>query len=218
LAQNFTQFMFAAGQFDNVRNIVISGINEIFHFHACDAIFREHGMFLFNSKFLEGMSGKVTRERRRALFGPENRAFHPLNHHPDRLEEDKVQFVAVLENLMTTWSLRLKPWARAWFAWCMPTPELQERKIVSEEEELIAHFDGASGITESYLRAVESHRAWHRADMERLDSEKGFNYFDINDEIGSDLDNEWLFVDRVHMTDRGYEVVAEKLGSRLASD
>ena len=216
LAQNFIQFMFFCGRYANIRNVVIAGFNEIFHFYACDAIFRRYGMFLFNTRFLEAMNGALTEQRRHALFGAEQRPFLPLTHRPENEQRERALLNSTIEETLGTLARHSSAIGARLVVMTQPTALLQQRKTAPEEDELFAHYDAASGIAAQYHRAVRSHAEWHRADMTALAETLGFDYVEINDLIGSSQDGAWLFVDRVHMTDLGYATIADILAERLA--
>jgi len=215
LAQNLVSFMFLAGRFTDVRNIVIAGLNEIYLLQACDVISRRFGLFQFSGRFLEAMNGGMDDRRRAALVGAKPRPFAPLSHDAGGEEEERALLNDTLESALSTWSRHAGALNARLICMTQPAPVLQQRRLAPQEEELLAHFDAASGIKEDYDRAIACHTAWHRADMESLSERQGFDYLDINDLIGPDHDGSWLYADRVHMTDDGYALVAEILKDRL---
>jgi hypothetical protein len=211
LPQHFIQFMFFFSRFRRIRNVVLAGFNEIYNFHACDAVFRPYGTFLFNDAFLKATNAPFTAAKKATIYGPQDRAFVPLTRRDENAEQERAALNDSIRNVLTTWQRLVESMGARLIVMVQPTPGLQMRDLSPEEVELLAHYDAAWHIVPDVAAAVADHKTWHRRDMEAMAKEIGFTYVDINDRFGAALAGKWLFVDRAHMTDLGYRSVAERL-------
>ena len=215
LAQNLIAFMFLCGHFTNVRNVVIAVLNEIYLLQASDAIYRRFGAFQCNERFLNDMNGGLNQERSGALLGDSPSPFATLTHREANEDAERALLNECPEGVFSTWTRHAAVSGARLVAVTQPTPDLQQRKLAEAERELFDHIDAASGIMEAYNRAVRCHSVWHRQDMEDLSGRIEFDYLEVNDRIGNDYDQAWLYVDRVHMTDMGYALAAEIVAETL---
>tara|TARA_B100000676_G_scaffold167336_1_gene164389 strand:- start:1537 stop:2454 length:918 start_codon:yes stop_codon:yes gene_type:complete len=215
LAQNLIAFMFLCGHFTTVRNVVIAVLNEIYLLQACDAIYRRFGLFQFNERFLNDMNGGLNQERRGTPLGDSPRPFARLTHREADEDAERALLNESLQGVFSTWTCQAAVSGARLVAVTQSTPDLQQRKLAEGERELFDRFDAASGIMEADSRVVRCHSAWHRQDMEDLSGRIRFDYLEINDRIGNDYDQAWLYVDRVHMSDMGYALAAEIVAETL---
>lgn len=209
LAQNFIQFMFFAGRYGAIRNIVLAGFVELFHFHTCPTLFRQFGTFSNSQQFMVALNGEMKGKAARALYGAEKRAFATLSHVPERQEAERALLRESIRNVMTTWCRFADAIGARLTVVMQPTPELQERARSPEEAELLGNYDAISGMREVMDRCLRDHRDWHGADMAELAGELGFTWLDLNAVLNRRFDGEWLHVDPVHMVDQGYRRAAE---------
>jgi hypothetical protein len=207
--------MFFASRFPKVRNVVLAGFNEIYHYHASDSVMRQYGMFLFNEPFLKATNAPFNAAKRKTLYGQAEHAFLPLTHLPENAVRERAAFNESIRNVLGTWQKFLSLSGARLIVMTQPTPALQKRSLSPEEVELLAHYDAASKIADEIKLAIADHTAWHRQEMEAMAREIGFDFFEINDRIGPAVSGKWLHIDRVHMTDLGYRAVAERLLARM---
>jgi hypothetical protein len=203
--------MFFAGRYGVIRNIVLAGFVELFHFHTSATLFRQFGTFSNSQQFMAGLNGKLTDKVARALYGTEKRAFAILSHTPERQEAERALLQESIRNVMATWCRFAEAIGARLTVVMQPTPELQVRERSPEEAELLANYDTVSGMREVMDRCFRDHRDWHGAEMAALADELGFTWLDINARLDRRFDGEWLHVDPVHMVDQGYLRAAEQI-------
>jgi hypothetical protein len=85
-----------------------------------------------------------------------------------------------------------------------------EKQLSSEEKEIFSILDSMSMDWQVLSQQIKSVRDDYFFDVERICDELLIDYCNVN--LAPDfLTDEWLFVDRVHLTDRGCEVAAKIL-------
>ena len=93
-----------------------------------------------------------------------------------------------------------------------------DKEHSQEERELFAELDQRSSNTWRTIseRFSPDQLGWYSSELASICAAEGIAFHDSNEEYGNGKHNgEWLFVDRAHMTDRGNEVAAEFIASRL---
>ena len=84
------------------------------------------------------------------------------------------------------------------------------KSLTSQETELFKLLDQEAESFSRILIELAEHKAQYSRDVEAICTRAGLKFLDLN--IASELQQpEWLFVDRVHLTDAGYSVVAKLL-------
>ena len=84
------------------------------------------------------------------------------------------------------------------------------KSLTSQEVELFELLDQEAESFSRILTEMADHKAQYARDVEAICTTAGLKFLDLN--IASELQQpEWLFVDRVHLTDAGYSVVAKLL-------
>jgi lysophospholipase L1-like esterase len=89
------------------------------------------------------------------------------------------------------------------------------KSLASQETELFALLDQEADGFLLVLRELAEYRAQYDKDLHAICSKVGVKYLNLND--APELQQpDWLFVDRVHMTDNGCDAVARLLVRDLA--
>ena len=84
------------------------------------------------------------------------------------------------------------------------------KSLTSQETELFKLLDQEAESFSRILIELAEHKAQYSRDVEAICTSAGLKFLDLN--IASELQQpEWLFVDRVHLTDAGYSAVAKLL-------
>jgi hypothetical protein len=84
------------------------------------------------------------------------------------------------------------------------------KSLTPQEVELFELLDQEAESFSRILVELAEHKAQYARDVEAICTNAGLKFLDLN--IASELQQpEWLFVDRVHLTDAGYSVVAKLL-------
>ncbi len=97
------------------------------------------------------------------------------------------------------------------------SPLWSTRKPSREEQHLFSILDKKPlPDVLAGTRAVETYR-WLKENLERICLSNNVPFYDTNEFVESVPSSEWVWVDRVHMTDRGHELVADWLSRTVIS-
>jgi len=119
-------------------------------------------------------------------------------------ERDCEYLQMVAKNSGTTSSFVLQPFA----PWLNKT-------LATQEKQLFALLDQEADGFLLVLRELAEYRDQYDKDLRAICSKVGMKYLNLND--APELQQpDWLFVDRVHLTDNGYDAVARLLVRDLA--
>jgi hypothetical protein len=119
-------------------------------------------------------------------------------------ERDCEYLQMIAKNSGTTSSFVLQPFA----PWLNKT-------LATQEKQLFALLDQEADGFLLVLREIAEYRDQYDKDLRAICSKVGMKYLNLND--APELQQpDWLFVDRVHLTDNGYDAVARLLVRDLA--
>lgn len=92
-----------------------------------------------------------------------------------------------------------------------PLATWMDKPLSSEEEQLFRVLDSSTiKAYQIWAKQMAAVKDSYFADIEQICRELSVNYCNMN--IASELlSDDWLFVDRIHLTDRGYELAANVL-------
>ncbi|VAW82577.1 hypothetical protein MNBD_GAMMA12-1645 [hydrothermal vent metagenome] len=85
-----------------------------------------------------------------------------------------------------------------------------KKDLSTEEQKLFDVLDSASGMWETLSGYINSMKLEYFRDIQKLCSGVDIQFINLN-EYSEFTSNEWLFVDRVHLTDAGNKIVANIL-------
>jgi hypothetical protein len=85
-----------------------------------------------------------------------------------------------------------------------------DKQLTPEEMELFGILDSESGVWKVLANKILDVKARYFADVAQICDSLSVPHFNLN--MSTEFNaSEWLFVDRVHLTDRGCELSAEIL-------
>ena len=84
------------------------------------------------------------------------------------------------------------------------------KTLTAQEIQLFALLDKEGGGFSPVLKELIEHKKKYSQDLQTICSKVGMKYLDLN-EATEFQQPEWLFVDRAHLTDAGYDTVAKIL-------
>lgn len=85
-----------------------------------------------------------------------------------------------------------------------------DKVLAPEEVKLFSILDSMSGDWRILADFLRVHRQQYARDVESICSGLEVNFIDLNEDPAF-RQSEWLFVDRIHLTDRGYQLVADRI-------
>lgn len=216
LSQNLVQFLFIRRLFDRIDTIVLySGLNDLDIFMISELTTLPYGPFYgwreffsrTNTEFYDSARGEYA-------FPTELGQMLARLHQP---EGGRDIFLDLLDNCFAGWSMVAQHHgARVVFclqpvhAWHQRAPSLEEKELMTER------FSQYPKSEKLFEEETHAYRSWYRAALERLTSQHGMAFIDLNEAFDvPELDGSFLFVDPWHLTDRGSEVVARAIAQGI---
>jgi len=94
-----------------------------------------------------------------------------------------------------------------------PFQEWFNKKNSLQETILFNILDNMPNSTWKVVRKslTKENYLWFSEEMERICRELRIPFYDVNKDLDNKYHEEWLWVDRCHMTDKGYELVAKTI-------
>jgi hypothetical protein len=179
----------------------------------------DHGAFFFSVKYfdlLEELNGKDAAKPRWAGRRPASRSAEEL-YVPDLPGQIAAGTDLTLRHLDTWRALASAAGARLTFVlqplaqWVRAEPAPQERLLFAELDHL-ANFDRAYGEI-ARMDVGRRYAEELRAGCDKL----GVQFLDMNPVLGEAIrENDWVFVDRIHFTDEGHDIVSSLLATELS--
>ena len=235
--QEIILFQSLANYLTKIDKIVIfSGLNDILltnHISIYDPIL---GPFFFSNAFLEGMTNATLNWKRSLAkfflnpFTKDNIHWNLIkkkelydyfikkkSYKSDKLTDREENLKNLMKRNLICWSNIQKAMGVKVIYVLQPKPNWCNKDLSEEESKMFKELDSLSYKTVQTLRLLDfakfnSYRTYLTEICDNLDIE----FIDSNDYISSkNFHKEWLFVDRVHMTDLGYKYISEMILSRL---
>lgn len=219
------------------RVVIMSGLNDLYLYYAPKLWDEVHGIFFFSETFhsrlnappppprlLPALLNRPIGKLRRLLNLPADGTG------PDQatLERDLAAAVAarrphrgeilrLLRQCLLTWAALADRMAfeltyvmQPMQPWCM-------RPMPPEEVDLLEYQDSLANRWYTLTRLVldSEHHQWFGDSVTAICRELGIRFIDLNADFSSVTVPQWLFADRVHLTDRGQEMAADFIVSHL---
>lgn len=199
--------------------VLMSGVNDIYLQYAANRFDDQLGAFLYSDQFFQGLESarqSSPLRRLRGLFSAEgaredSRAFEEL---VAEREGRRDRTLAVLRRNLSHWgALAAARSARVTFAlqptlpWMGKKPNAEERLLFSSREAQ----DSRHEQLVTHTLSAENHE-WFVEAVEPMCADLGLGFLDLNQALRHRVgDDEWIFVDRAHLNDRGYAACAASL-------
>ena len=228
----FQSLMEKIGKIEKI--VIFSGINDIFMQNYIKGFDEILGPFFFNDSYDEAMNSYALdwkRESLRILLSP----FLPKKINWSNIskgELKKLIFASKNQNIskkisninslnqrnLKFWSLIQKSMKikitfvlQPLFSWC-------EKEFSGEEKIIFNELDNASVKTFSVLKQLDKKKNYknYSSNLKNICNKFNIKFIDSNELIKKNkLDKEWLFVDRIHLTDLGYKLISEFLCKKI---
>lgn len=199
--------------------VLFSGFNALGLARLPKYLQGDHGAFFNCIEYFEKIAELRKGYRKKsALFGARgSKELSPEDSRVPDLEEQISDAVDLTIRHLSTWKIlaegigaRLTYVLQPLATWVREEPAPQE-KLLFEELDQIANFGEAYGD----IAKMEVGRSY--AEALKVGCEKiGVPFLDMNPVLGGAVDQkDWLFVDRIHFTDEGHDIVARLLAEQL---
>jgi hypothetical protein len=204
--------------------VLLSGFNDLGLSRLPAAQRGDHGAFFNSGEYFEQMQRLRVRQRRggtgtgtgRGLLRRGTRPVPAGNAIPGLAEQISLATELTIRHL-DTWraqteqaGVRLTYVLQPLATWVRPEPAPQER-LLFEELDKISNFQRVYGD----IAAMDAGRGYASA-LQAGCAKIGVRFLDLSPVIEAAIrPSDWLFVDRIHFTDAGYDLAAELLADSL---
>jgi len=202
----FTQFINKLKYLDEL--IIISGINDLFLMKQSNNFNYFENLIYNNTNFVN----KMNKKNKNSIFDFVNLFFKKENTIllPSSKRDKKEISITNIERNISFWSfikkafkIKVRFYLQPCATWCKTKLSLEEQKIF---DELDNHHQN-NKIQKLFTR--EEHKDISALYAKNC-NENDIEYLDLNNELVKfDNNKNWLFVDRVHLTDLGYKKLTQ---------
>jgi lysophospholipase L1-like esterase len=200
--------------------VLFSGFNDLGLSRLPASLQGDHGAFFNCRQYFEHMQTMHSRQRRlpRRLSPPSRqKEADPARERVPDLDEQIAHAVDLTTRHLHSWLLltegtgaRLTYVLQPLATWIRTQPAPQETRLFAELDEL-SNFGRAYGD----ISSMESGRRYAEA-LQQSCEKVGVSFLDMNSLLAAAVEpDEWLFVDRIHFNDHGYDLVARLLVDAL---
>lgn len=237
--QELLLFQFFHRKKDNIKKIVIvSGMNNLILHHMTNSL-SEIGTFFFESQFNEKMNTVMSKKRKLAktILYPifknnidyaQTSLREMLKYIYNKPKQSKIlpssvfdiknNVLQILARDIFNWRLLSKALDIELHYVLQPFAHWIKKEKSIEEIELFNILDKQQPAFAKLTQQSfgEDMHEWFSKELSKICIQNDISYLDLNQELSAmSLDKEWLFVDRVHMTDKGNQMVAKILRDSL---
>lgn len=223
----------------HVRNIkkiiVMSGLNNLTIYYLARNYSKELGACYYWNEFSRAMSYRMLSKRKKMIrvFSELFNGFEARREKgrnslmPDPIfkavgdhNKEKEDLLHVFQRDISTWKLISKALGIELYYVLQPMANWTRKKLSQEEEMLFAELDSQPGnlwkmVKKNITRDLHS---WLQGRLKNICDSHEVHFFDMNKAVSDRrLDGKWLYVDRAHLTDEGYRVVADVLEKEMLS-
>jgi len=202
-------------KYKKIKNvIIISGVNDIY-LNLLDSQ-DEWGDFFFKNKYKKIHDLYKNRNKiNQGLISNFLRLFNKKTEKKTIKDESTINFKELKKNydeIFSLWGALSNAYNFNIYNFLQPIPAWLNKPLSIEEKKLFNILDNSSDnahINLKKLSNIENYNSFLEI-LEDTSKKNNINFVDLNKEFLNTEDiDKWLFVDRVHMTDKGYEELAE---------
>ncbi|MBL7164228.1 MAG: hypothetical protein ISS57_16665 [Anaerolineales bacterium] len=131
-----------------------------------------------------------------------------INNH----DEEKMDLLYALETDIYNWKLLSQSLNFDLYYILQPIATWTRKKLSSEEHDLFAVLDGKQQEQFQILKKnfSQDQYLWFSNQLQTICETYDVSFMDMNEKMREKpIDDEWLFVDRIHLTDSGHQLVSE---------
>lgn len=202
----------------NVETIVVcSGVNNLTLAGVSDTCSPIYNSFYYQTMFERAMQNppKEYVGIRQALKLVQHAIFSKSSHSKESQGEQSIEqrYESVLEclrrDIRCLAALSSGLGAKFYFA-LQPFATWIDKPLSSEEQRIFSILDNMSRDWNVLARLLGSFQQRYSEDVSKICKDYSVPFIDLNKSSSFCID-EWLFVDRIHLTDKGYSVISEEL-------
>ena len=133
-------------------------------------------------------------------------------------DKEKNDLLYALKRDIENWKLISKAFQFEIIYALQPLANWIKKKYSDEEKILFSELDKYQPEHWKILKNKMDYdqHSWFSNSLKKICGDCDMQFFDMNKELASHpIDNKWLFVDRIHLTDKGYQLLADILKEKL---
>lgn len=124
----------------------------------------------------------------------------------------------LIERNMTLWKFIAEGLNANILFMLQPYADWTGKKLTSEEKKLFSILDsfqdGSWHAASKKIKEKKTHEKYNRLFSQACEK-NGIKFLDLNGLFDKNADDEWVFIDRIHLTDRGNNIIAKKIMSEM---
>jgi len=200
------------------RVIIISGANDVYLNLLNNSNHEEWGNFFFKDKYFKIFN---KHENKKNYFKNISN-FIKKKIFPSNIIKNKILKEINIKKLNNNYEKILSLWANLSRSYnfeliyfLQPIPTWMDKDLSNEETELFKILDQTSDISHNLLKIIGTKNNYinYLNLLKDLTNKYNIKFFDLNQCL--DKSKKWLFVDRVHLNDTGYEVIAKNVLKKI---
>ena len=197
------------------RVIIISGVNDIF----LNSLSGEDvwGNFFFKEKYekihnLHKIRNRFDKRITNFFLKILKKKKNDYNNFDNKINSDKLR-----ENYTESfdiWSKFSKNYNFDLYYFLQPVPTWFNKPLAKEEKDLFNILDNSNDSSHNILKKLSEENTYKKFKelLESILMKKRINFIDLNNEFRKIKNlNKWMFVDRVHLNDNGYEEISKTI-------
>ena len=194
------------------RVIIISGANDVYLNLLNNSNQEEWGNFFFKDKYFKIFDKYQNRKNYLDNISNflKNKIFSSNIIRNEILSEINLsKLYNNYNDIFALWKILSRSYNFELFFFLQPIPTWMNKDLSNEEIELFKILDNTKDISHNLLKILGS-RNNHTVYLNMLNDltfKYKIKFFDLNQSL--DKTNKWLFVDRVHLNDTGYELISK---------
>jgi hypothetical protein len=205
--------------------VIFSGVNNLTLAHLCQKTSRIYNSFFGESAFREAINTHHCPQD--ALIKSFKKVFCKILHKfgllksttlselRKNIEEDYEKILNCFERDLLAISTIARGHGSSINFFMQPLATWLDKKLCNEEKELFEYLDNLNPDFKILSEFLGFWKTKYFCDVERICKDLGVHFTNLN---CSDFEGpEWLFVDRVHLTDSGYSLVANLINRQIES-
>jgi len=231
--QEFILFMLYTPLLRNIEKVVVvSGVNNLVLYYLTNEYPVNVGSFFYSTQFRKSMKKTVSIKRRLSQYLHRfiNTTQSTRDQKQERLAEatlykkildhdsEKNDLLYAIGRDLMNWKLLSIALKFDFYYFLQPIAHWVRKEPSQEEKSLFAELDQHQGLHWSILKEKTDYNQylWFSNELRRVCQSYDIEFVDINEELLQyDLSREWIFVDRIHMTNKGYRLVSNIISEHI---
>lgn len=229
--QELLLFLFYYQQIGHIKKIImLSGLNNLILYYLSQRYSKELGSFFFQGQYNKKMNSIFMSKKQRLM--------EAILHLDKKLRQDfsvceieeinsgniskgsKEDLLCVLKRDILIFKVLSDYLGAKLYYVLQPVASWVDKKLSNEENALFAELDARPENQWKILKTkIDFNQyGWFLAKIKDICNLNNISFFDLNEAMSKKkLDNKWIFVDRAHCTDEGYELVTKILEEQVVN-